>query len=158
MPSETKPNVITDTKPLVPAPETPLPGHPKPNTLELTKPASGTEVKPALPERAPKTSYDVDVYDPKLGDTYESISQEWFNGKQYAAALKAYNQNQPLQGGRYVNIPPVYILERMAPTTGGNVTRPRTGSAPTADGPNWTATPSERPTPTTGRSTFLVPR
>lgn len=123
----------------------------------FTKPAGATEVKPTLPERAPKTSYDVDVYDAKDGDTYESISQEWYNSKQYAAALRAYNQNQALQGGRYVNIPPKHILQRQSPARTGGATGTRT--APTsADAPNWSAPSTSRPTGNSQRSSYVVSR
>ena len=33
----------------------------------------------------------MDLYDPKMVDSYESISQEWYNDKRYAAALRAFN-------------------------------------------------------------------
>ena len=121
-----------------------------------SKPAVAAEVKPTVVARAPKTNYDVDIYDPKAGDTYESIRQEWYNNKQLAAALRAYNRTQDLRSGQYVNIPPKHILQRQfsAPTRGNSGLRI---SPPATDGTNWSA-PSAQPTGTSGRTSYIVPR
>ena len=69
----------------------------------------------------PKTTFDVDVYEPKAGDTYLSISQDFYNDRRFAAALQAFNQSVPLQGGRYVSVPPIHILRRKFPSLVGAV-------------------------------------
>lgn len=132
---------------------------PSGGAMEFTKPEGKTEPKPSRPEVAPKTTFDVDVYDPKSNDTYETISLEFYNDRRFAAALRAYNQGQPLQGGRYVNVPPVHVLKRQFPTQSGGPVGARTGApAPTGDAPNWSAAPAARTDAATGRTTFVVPR
>ncbi|MDY3555788.1 hypothetical protein R5W24_004934 [Gemmata sp. JC717] len=140
-----------------PSLEAPAPASPQPgNTIPFVKAAGTTEVKPTVPERAPKTSYDVDIYHVKDGDTYESISQEWYNSKKYATALRSYNQSQSLQGGRYVNVPPKYVLERQFPTVTGGTNGTR--AAPPVDGANWSAPATKPPAGTSGRGVYVVPR
>ncbi|MCS7022797.1 MAG: hypothetical protein NZU63_13340 [Gemmataceae bacterium] len=64
------------------------------------------------PERPPVTSYDVDIYEPKPGDTWESISREFYQDPRFAAALRNYNRNRPLAGGGPVDVPPLHVLRR----------------------------------------------
>ena len=57
--------------------------------IEGSKPIGETDVKPAAaPLRTPSTSYDVDIYQPRATDTYESISRDFYNDAKYAAALR----------------------------------------------------------------------
>lgn len=126
--------------------------------LEFTKPASTPTGTPtgSIAERTPTTSYDVDIYEPKAGDTYESICREFYNDTRYAAALRAYNGNKPLQGIRSVDVPPIHVLRRVAQ---GQLT-PGTPAGRTGIGtvPEWG--PSTVPAPTTrpgGGTTFRVP-
>jgi len=106
-----------------------------------------------VPERPPVTSYDVDIYEPRPGDSWESISQEFYQDPRYAAALRAYNRNKPLQGGGAIDIPPLHILRRFgfdtsrslptspAPGRGlsGSVIQPAEGRARPND--PWNAAP-----------------
>lgn len=116
----------------------------------FTKPAGATEAKPDPPAFAPKTTFDVDVYDPRAGDTYDTISQEFYNDKRFGAALKTFNKSQPLQGGRYVNVPPVHVLKRQFPATGGAEERAPSSAA------QWGTAPA-RPA-ASGGNVFVVPR
>ncbi len=118
-----------------------------------------------MPETVAKTGFDVDLYDPKAGDSYESISQDYYNNKRYAAALRAYNDGRPLQGGHYIDVPPIYVLQKKFPaqigtgqtTPAGNVPR---GSS-TSGATDWGASPKPEPVPArnaaTDRGTFTVP-
>jgi len=121
-------------------------------TLHITKPPSSPPPPSNIAiERSPTTSYDVDLYEPKQGDTYESISREFYNDVKYAAALKAVNSNKPLSSGGTVDIPPLYILKQkfQAPSRTGipsSQSSPTPISAPTW-GPPATAT---TPTPPSG--------
>jgi nucleoid-associated protein YgaU len=93
--------------------------------IEFTKPGGTTEVRPAgVAEQPPRTSFDVDLYEPRLGDTYESIAREYYNDTRYAAALRAYNQNKPLQNSGPVEVPPIHVLRKQHPQLIG------TGAAP----------------------------
>ena len=92
----------------------------------MVKPATSTTVVPAI-ERTPTTSYNVDLYEVKQNDTWESISQEFYNNKSYAAALKAANKNTPAPTGT-IDIPPIYILKQKfstRPNTSMPISRPR---------------------------------
>lgn len=120
-------------------------------------------MRPVAAATAPKTDFDVDLYDPKKDDSYESISQDIYNDKRYAAALRAFNRNQQLQGGRLVELPPIYVLKRRYPNmvgaaipTGAN----GAGALPTSTEPNWGPAGGELVpvTPTEKRGVFVVPR
>jgi len=168
------PTTPTNVVPLLPTTPNPgtlaLPGvtptDPTPGgrTIEYTKPVNVPEVRPAI------TSFDVDLYDPRVGDSYESISKEFYNDTRYAAALKEFNRGKPLQGAGQVEVPPMHVLRKRYPQyVGGTATtspasfpsapppvRPVTGSAPD----NWTGTGTGGDTSLTFRSsasTFRVP-
>ncbi len=124
-----------------------------------TKPAGTPDVKPLVPEIMPKTDFDVDLYNPQANDTYDSISQEYYNDRRFAPALKAFNRNLPLQGGRFVEVPPIHILKRKFPAQTG--TSP-VGAFPATSTPDWGPASKPDPTPiiTAGntRGTFIVPQ
>lgn len=126
----------------------------------FTKPGGATDVKPVVATSAPKTDFDVDLYDPKANDSYESISQDVYNDKRYAAALKAFNRNQQLQGGRLVELPPIYVLKRRFPNvTGGAAPGGGTSGLPTSAQPNWGPAAGELvpAQPEGKRGVFMVP-
>jgi hypothetical protein len=83
-------------------------------------------------ERTPSTSFDVDIYEPKAGDTYEAISREFYNDTRYAAGLRAYNGNKPLQGAGPIDVPPLHVVKRYMPGGIGStpVSRPVVGTDP----------------------------
>jgi len=119
----------------------PMPGFPPPvgmgTPAGFTKSGGSTEVKPTVPETTPNTVFDVDLYDPKANDSYESISLEYYNDRRFAAALKAFNRNQPLTGGRIVEVPPIHILKKRFPAQVGNVV-PVSGPGGTpSSAPQW---------------------
>jgi hypothetical protein len=128
----------------------------------FTKPGGSTEVKPTVPEAAPTTGFDVDLHDPKANDSYESISLEFYNDRRFAAALKAFNRNQPLTGGRLVEVPPIHILKKRYPAqVGGVVPVGSTGGAPSS-APQWgPAGDKSDPVPAratgTFRNTYVIP-
>jgi len=125
----------------------------------FTKPSGTRDVKPVVATSAPKTDFDVDLYDPKANDSYESISQDVYNDKRYAAALRAFNRNQPLQGGRLVELPPIFVLKRRFPNAGAAPVG-GTGALPTSAQPNWGPAAGELvPAPPQGkRGVFVVPQ
>lgn len=149
-PSGTLPPAMLPTVP----PSTPS-IEPKPMTIEYTKPIGTPDVKPSVPERAPVTSFDVDLHDPKAGETYASISKDFYNDAKYAAALQEYNARRPIQGGFKVEVPPIHVLKKRYPQLIGSVV-PAGGSARPTDpwGPSTESTPAFRPT---GPRTFTVP-
>jgi hypothetical protein len=105
------PMELSPKPPAIPGPEGTRGGNEK---LDFVKPAEST-APTAAATRAPTTSYDVDIYHPRSGDTWESISREYFNDTRYAAVLRAYNQNRALAPGREIDVPPIHVLRRMAP-------------------------------------------
>jgi hypothetical protein len=162
MPPSVLPIPDTTPKPVV---EPPAPGTLPP--MSFVKPTGNTEakpeVKPEVPVTLPKTNFDVDLHNPTAGDTYESISQEFYNDRRFAAALKAFNRNLPLQGGRYVEVPPLHILKRKFPTQTSNTVSVGSSGLPPAATQTWSApTNPTEPTPprATGndRGTFIVPQ
>lgn len=141
-----------------PAPNFDPPGVGTP--AAFTKPGGATDVKPVVATAAPKTDFDVDLYDPKANDSYESISQDVYNDKRYAAALKSFNRNQPLQGGRLVELPPIYVLKRRFPNMTGGTPAGGAGALPTGAQPNWGPAAGELvpAQPEGKRGVYVVPR
>ncbi|MBM3979624.1 MAG: hypothetical protein FJ304_04955 [Planctomycetes bacterium] len=152
--------------PVVPPPVFPLDPKPEPKVepklpdpfppvgtpTGFTKPGGTTDPKPFVPEVLPKTNFDVDLYEPRASDTYDSISQEFYNDRRFAAALRAFNRNQALTAVRYVEVPPIHVLRRQF---GGQV-----GAAPSGTGtgaPQWGAADPTPPPAARGRTTFVVP-
>lgn len=107
-------------------------------------------------ERSPTTSYDVDLYELKANDTWETISQEFYNDKRYAAALQAANSNKPLSGGM-VDIPPIYVLKQKFQAPAG--TRAPTSQVvpPASPPPSWTPASTTPATSSSGSKTYKVP-
>lgn len=132
-----------------------LPAAP-PMMLDFTKTAGATDPKPAAgPERATTTSYDVDLHEPKSGDTYETISREFYNDPKYAPALREYNGRRPLQASVRVEVPPIHILKTRYPQLVGPVVpagRTADGWGPAGSGGD--VAPAFRPT---GARTYTVP-
>lgn len=82
--------------------------------IEYTKPAGNA--KPAgVPERTPQTSFDVDLHEPQSGDTYESISKDFYHDVRYGRALAEYNRRKPLQNNGPVEVPPIHVLKKRYP-------------------------------------------
>ena len=136
-------------------------------TPNHTKPPVGPSVtQTTAMERTPTTSYDVDIYSPKQGDTWEAISREFYNDTKYAAALRAVNNNVSLSGGM-VDIPPLFILKQKSQTGGGlggstalpsPPPSPPPASAPQGSAPTWApSNPTTPATPSAGTKIYRVP-
>jgi hypothetical protein len=127
-------------------------------TLQYSKQPNTPTVTPiAGSERTPTTSYDVDIYEPKASDTWDSISREFYNDAKYATALRAYNRNKPLTGGT-IDVPPIHVLRRTAAPppsagTGVGTGTPVSRSSPAPD--PWG--PPTAPVSTGGGKTFRIP-
>lgn len=114
------------------------------------------EVKPAgVVERTPTTSFDVDLYEPKAGDSYETISREFYNDLRYTRALAEFNRRKPMQGSGPIEVPPIHILKtRYSSLIGGTPTGTITPSV------EWMPASATIPAPVpqpAGRTTFVVP-
>ncbi len=120
-------------------------------------PLAATPPVPA--ERPPTTSYDVDIYEPKPGDSWESISKDFYGDARFAPALRTYNRNKPLHGAGPVDVPPLYILRRLMPAGSSGVV-PASQTVPAGDPWNAPPTYSHRPlapAATGGAKIFRVP-
>jgi nucleoid-associated protein YgaU len=175
-PAPATPKTPTPPKPQeTPAAIKPISGPPalppaNPNTgagtpgakLEFTKPENRNTVTPITNiERTPTTSYDVDLYEPKSGDTYEAISREFYNDTRYAPALRAYNRNKPLQGAGPLDVPPLHVIKRygQGASPGGNVGTPVSRPGGTGEwGPAPANTPGTGSVRNGGDKTFRVPQ
>ena len=123
------------------------------SAVHLTKPPASAPVTPAAAiERSPTTSYDVDLYEIKANDKWETISQEFYNDKRYAAALQAANNNKPLTAGGWVDIPPIYILKQKFQTPAGTRAPSGQTSPPPSPPPSWAPSVSTTPATTSGDS------
>lgn len=151
-----------DTQPKV-DPRLPTP-NPTGTPVVFNKPGGTSDVQPVA-ATAPKTKFDVDLHEPKLNDTYESISQEWYNDRGFAAALKAYNRNQQLQGTRFIEVPPIHVLRKQFPGQVGNAAPAGgSGGTPSSTRPIWSGAGSTsdpvpaRATGINNRGSFVVPQ
>lgn len=136
------PPTVTPTPPFVtPTPPAITPTPPGPAALPPVTPVGGA--RPPEPSRTPQTSFDVDLHDPKAGETYEVISKSFYNDARYARALAAFNNNRPLQGGAMIEVPPVHVLRNRFGQLVGIATTP-------------VPTPAEPAFRTAGRR-FVVP-
>jgi hypothetical protein len=127
----------------------PKANRPADGNLILTKPAGGPDVRPASNQEPPRTDFDVDLHEPKAGDTYESISKLHYGDAKYAEALRAYNGGLVLGRGGAVQVPPMYVLRKRYPQL-----IPGQRSAPAADparGPDWGPAPGKS-------DSYAVPR
>lgn len=144
--------------PVSATPTPPASERPSPDFTRADPKANVTPV--AAIERAPVTSFDVDLHEPKAGDTYESISREFYNDPRYSAALRAYNRNKPLQGSGPIDVPPLHVLKRYLQGGSGGPKPAATVPVSQPGGvPEWgSATPAGSPVRSTGsEKTFRVP-
>jgi hypothetical protein len=118
------PPIGTNPGVLPPAVGPATPALPGGQPIEYVKPAGTPEVRPVANERPAATSFDVDLYEPRAGDTYDSISREFYNDTRYAAALRAFNANKALQGGVQVEVPPMHVLRKRFPQLTGTTPVP----------------------------------
>ncbi len=101
MPDATPPPAVAPFPPV--AAEQPRPVLAAPLGAAFLKPAGAADVR---------TDFDVELHDPKPADTYETISKLHYGDVRYAAALRAFNRNQPLADRRSVEVPPAAELKR----------------------------------------------
>ena len=126
----------------------------KPLTIEYSKPIGSPDVKPAVPDRVATTSYDVDLHEPKNGDTYSSIAKEYYNDVKYAGALQEHNGRRALQTNVRLEVPPIHVLKKRYPQLIGAVV-PASGKTGDVWGPSGdAAVPAFR---SSGQRTFTVP-
>lgn len=104
----------------------PIPPNSTPLGSAALRPVPVASSSPARPANngADVTVYDEQSYEAKPGDTFDSISKQFFLGSdKYAKALQLHNQNHARAGmemsrsgklspGEKIYIPPSYILEQ----------------------------------------------
>jgi hypothetical protein len=139
---------------------------PQPFPATPTARTPGNDVRPAgAAERPAQTSFDVDLYEARAGDTYETIAREFYLDTRYARALQEYNARRPVQAGRNVDVPPIGVLrQRYTNMIGGTTGGGRSGTSNPAPAGDWGPAnpprsdggPSFRPS--SGGQTFLVPQ
>jgi hypothetical protein len=104
----------------------------------------------------------VDIYDPKAGDSWESISREFYYDARYAPGLREYNHNKKLTGEGSIDVPPLHVVKQKMPAAapagrGTNSGNANQGSKGTGSPPAWNAAPA--PVTRTGNVTkFTVPQ
>ena len=108
------PVAVTPTAP-VPLPPAPSVSglaniYPAPQSLgaQLTPPAA---IRPVTNTEV-RTAIDVDLHEPKRGDTYASISKMHYGDDRYAAAIQAFNQNRNLGDGAAIELPLTQYLRQ----------------------------------------------
>ncbi|HXG10205.1 MAG TPA: LysM peptidoglycan-binding domain-containing protein [Gemmataceae bacterium] len=145
------PAAVPATTPL--PPRTPAGASVPPLAVPGTRAPARTPI-PAAPQ---VESFDEEEYRVKPGDTFESISTQFYRTNKYAQALLLFNRNHPLAGigvrqepptlqpGQPVYIPPTRILEKrygsvipdLAPSPAGT-----SSAAPPLGGPSSNAAPA----------------
>lgn len=83
-----------------------------PGAFTLTKqPDPVTPVRSTEPAR---TDFDLDLHEPKAGETYATISKLHYGDAKYTEALRAFNRGAEL-GRAAVEVPPMYVLRKRYP-------------------------------------------
>jgi hypothetical protein len=145
------PSLLPKVDPPVLAPpkvEPPVFAPPMGTPAAFTKPAGNSDARPLVPELAPRTSFDVELYEPRQNDSYDSISKEFYNDARFAKALEAFNRaKNPNGSARAVEVPPLHVLRKQYPQLMGGaapVIAPASGTGgastfppPPAAGPKW---------------------
>ena len=108
------PVAVTPTAP-VPLPPAPSVSglaniYPAPQSLgaQLTPPAA---IRPVTNTEV-RTAIDVDLHEPKRGDTYASISKMHYGDDRYAAAIQAFNKGRNLGDGAAIELPLTQYLRQ----------------------------------------------
>ena len=76
---------------------------PQPAPQPAIRPVTNTEVRTAI---------DVDLHEPKRGDTYASISKMHYGDDRYAAAIQAFNKGRNLGDGAAIELPLTQYLRQ----------------------------------------------
>lgn len=127
-----KPAAFLDEKPALPAAKPAgIPAPPVPATPPGFGPAPTPVPVPAV-DAAPKTDYDVDVVRVRAGDTYAAVSDRVYGTKQYAAALRAFNQGADLTQVREVMAPPMHVIRKQPAARDADPADDRRGVVPAA--------------------------
>jgi hypothetical protein len=110
----TTPKVVVTTPPLR---EEPIPVTTDIKPLTVAPALEPPVVKPTVapPEPTPlsakaRTDYDVDLHYVKNGESWGSVSKQYFGDERYAEALKSYNRSATLSQLQRAEIPPLHIL------------------------------------------------
>jgi hypothetical protein len=86
----------------------------------------------------PKTDYDEDIVRVRSGDTYATLAKAHYEDDRYAAALKEYNRGIDIGLTREIQVPPLYVLKKLARNTFDRfepATRPVSATTPVISGP-----------------------
>jgi hypothetical protein len=107
----------------------------------------------------PKTDYDVDVHRVRNTETYQSLSEKYYGSAQYAGALKAYNRGAELAQLKEVQVPPMFVIRKMAPTSAPvPATTPQNEVVPVGSDPAWTGVGAPKNGGDVRFETYRVPR
>jgi nucleoid-associated protein YgaU len=131
-----------------------------PSPVIAPQPAGLPSGRPAAAPRSAeaRTDFDVDIHEPKAGDSYEVISRQHYGDPKYADALRAFNRGREVGTGGPVMVPPMYVLrqkfrDRIAAPRASDVA-PAGGPArdrSDADGLEWS--PANKTPTADGRAT-----
>lgn len=110
-PSDVRPPVTLPDRPGPPAgdpvrPPVSIDPPPGPPRIDVK-----ADTPPAVPAPVKRDSYDELWHDDK-GETFATISREYFHDPKYAAALEAYNRNRR---DKIIRVPPTWVLEERFP-------------------------------------------
>lgn len=153
------PSVVPEIVPeaVRPLPTTPVREQPPAfvESAPVARPTTNEVKLTNTPERPVRTDYDVGLHEPRAGETYETISEEWYNSRKLAAALRAYNRNKALQGQGPVEVPPIDVLRKAYPQFANGDARTSTVPSATTE---WTTPGQNEPVyrPVAGRE-FVIP-
>lgn len=108
------PKTVVPESPFKPVGSGPKPEVPKPEVpaFETPKPKPAAIAPVSAVGDPPRTDFDVEVYDPRAGENYESISKHFYGDAKYAEALKAFNAGRPIGSGGSLQVPPMYVLRK----------------------------------------------
>jgi len=110
----------------------------------------------------PRSDFDVDIHPVKVGDTYLSVSQKYYDSTQYAEALKAFNRGAPIDATRQIEVPPLVVIRKVGKRQPDAIPAPsgiqQVGRTETVgDGVEW-GTAGAKPRGEVRNERYIVPR
>jgi hypothetical protein len=69
---------------------------------------------PPVAMQPTRTDFDVDLHKFRPGDSYQTVSQRYYDTPQFAEALRAFNQGRPVDATGQIEVPPLAIIRKLS--------------------------------------------
>ena len=140
----------------------PLPSLAPPAPVVGVETARHSPIPAPTAPKQPETSFDEDVHTVRQGDSYASISKEYYGDAAFAGALQKYEESRAGRTAGTVHVPPVWVLRKRYPQAirgeapvppAATVPAATTSPVSTSGGTDWNAARGN-----TRGKTYALPR